>query len=592
MNITILSLFSSSLISGSPSFVGNDLSMINSGFKKFTSILFLNQQNLLLKGTNFIQGLSSVIHNTNSNNNIQFYQKNFNTLFRNHLNDEDNNKSVSVMECTFDKVIDDNDNTIRIKDITISLYITDTLFRSCYSKDGILGLQSCRCLTMTHTCSFESKCQFGCGFINYQCKKEDFSIFTYNTIVSSTKVNGETYDIYCDYGDQYYRCVNISNGNMHGFKFNSQCCFSFAFVTAMNYNGRLFTVSGYEDSSVPIYSKTMEKVNFFNYGQDYLLYLGSGQNYVLTIKDSVLMNTDKDKIAKKDDSKNGVTLVLDHCLLPSWWTNEADATQIECTYDDFSTKHLTLLPHYTNGVECVGPVQPESTKAHNCAVGNCLDNICNKTIAFPPGVPQYTTLIYLDIQTASFSPSKLFSKSDMFSHSDDFTQSMKFTKSDNFKDSSTFSESKKFSKSSKFSNSKMFSESSKFSESDIFTLSLFFTELNKLIKSDEFTDSSKFTSSNMFSQSNLLPSKIFNGMKDNQGGEEKGINKTMIGVIAGVIAAVAVIAVAAIFIIRRHKKIPTSDPGLIESLQSSLTTKNTLGDIMDEDDPFANEFRQ
>lgn len=61
MNITILSLISSSLLSNSPAFVDNRLTITNSQFKWFTCLLFLNQDNLLLENSRFKQGLNGII---------------------------------------------------------------------------------------------------------------------------------------------------------------------------------------------------------------------------------------------------------------------------------------------------------------------------------------------------------------------------------------------------------------------------------------------------------------------------------------------------------------------------------------------------
>lgn len=127
----------------------------------------------------------------------------------------------------------------------------------------------------------------------------------------------------------------------------------------------------------------------------------------------------------------------------------------------------------------------------------------------------------------------------------------------------------KFTNSNKFTSSYKFTESKKFTHSNVFK------------KSDPFTMSSQFSFSELFTQSFLF-SEVF----------EKSTNKTKIGIIAGSAAGVAaIIAVAiAFFLIRKRRMIPTSDFNMLETNDASITMRNELNDIMDEDDPFKNDF--
>ena len=63
MNFQIFSLISSSLIYHSPAFIGNQMSIINTNFNKFSSLLFLNQQKLYIKSSQFHHGLGGIIYN-------------------------------------------------------------------------------------------------------------------------------------------------------------------------------------------------------------------------------------------------------------------------------------------------------------------------------------------------------------------------------------------------------------------------------------------------------------------------------------------------------------------------------------------------
>lgn len=79
----------------------------------------------------------------------------------------------------------------------------------------------------------------------------------------------------------------------------------------------------------------------------------------------------------------------------------------------------------------------------------------------------------------------------------------------------------------------------------------------------------------------------------NIGVGERGSNAAKIGIIAGasVAAAAAIIAVVAFFIIRHHRKmIPTSDFNMMETNENEITIENDLDNIMNEDDPFKDDF--
>ena len=61
MNVTILSLISSSLLSSSPCFVGNYISCNNCKFSKMQSLLYYNQLNLHLRNSQFKHALNGII---------------------------------------------------------------------------------------------------------------------------------------------------------------------------------------------------------------------------------------------------------------------------------------------------------------------------------------------------------------------------------------------------------------------------------------------------------------------------------------------------------------------------------------------------
>lgn len=58
-------------------------------------------------------------------------------------------------------------NPLKITNDKLSVYITNTLFNQCKSLNGVIFLESCHCLTMTHTCSFKSHCKSNRCFLFY-----------------------------------------------------------------------------------------------------------------------------------------------------------------------------------------------------------------------------------------------------------------------------------------------------------------------------------------------------------------------------------------------------------------------------------------
>lgn len=214
--------------------------------------------------------------------------------------------------------------------------------------------------------------------------------------------------------------------------------------------------------------------------------------------------------------------------------------------------------------------------------------------------------------TLAFSATNLFSDSKLFSKSNEFSNSGKFAPSDSFTQSSDYSESKQFSRSDYFSKSDFFTQSSNFTKSKIFSSSQkfssssVFTETNKFLASKSFTPSdslfptSHFTSSKTFSFSSKFSESLEFTLSEmmyvdrgvNIGSSNKGGKVAVIAAVASAAAAAAIIAaVVIVFIIRKRKMIPTSDLDIMNETNNSLTVDNALQSIMDEDDPFATDFK-
>ncbi|KAK8882979.1 hypothetical protein M9Y10_045626 [Tritrichomonas musculus] len=188
-------------------------------------------------------------------------------------------------------------------------------------------------------------------------------------------------------------------------------------------------------------------------------------------------------------------------------------------------------------------------------------------------------------QTLPFTLSKPFTPSDKFTASSPFTQSGKFTashhftKSDKFTSSSPFTQTDKFTASSHFTKSDEFTASSPFTKSDVFTASSVFT------KSDSFTKSSCFTNSNNFTESSTMEIPVAGVNSD------KSNKTTVIGAAAGSVGGAAIIAaLVAFFVIKKKRGMLANDAGLFDEINPSITVDNDLNQVMNQDDPFADEF--
>lgn len=215
-------------------------------------------------------------------------------------------------------------------------------------------------------------------------------------------------------------------------------------------------------------------------------------------------------------------------------------------------------------------------------LGHCQGDI-------PPG-----PMIISSFFTASspFSVSDDFTKSNDFSNSKKFTSSGDFTKSSDFTESNKFSHSNLFSKSDDFTSLTVFSDSKIFSKSNFFSQSRPFTESKEFEPTNNFIPSGKFTNSVEFSNSHhFTSSEIFFVPRDQNVGKGGKTNKTMIiGIVAAVVAGIIIAALIAFFISRKRRHINTSSAGLFEESLNSVTVDNTLNSVMNEDDPFVNDF--
>lgn len=566
MNLTILALTCSHFYYHSPAFVNNDLVLINSHLKQFSSTLFFNQQSLLLKNTEFSKGLGGIVYNE--------YDGSMNN--ENHLNetfdgkpitiDSELKRSISIIGCKFLNIQDKN--TIFVDRDSISIYITSSIFISCRAvQNGVVLLQRARCLTMTHVCTYDCGCHTESGFLNYDCRDIDFSYCLYNTFTKSTTGDYEnSFNIFVRSGSQFYRCNNLTETTKGGFHFNAPECFSFS-MTTVKCNGSCFQLSGYA-SDKKVLDKTIDMVNFLT-NNEYLLKLSGESPFKLTIINSVLLSSHNDAKLFRKETYFKIAIEIKNCIVLDKYKNDDGFLSFtDCTNVAYDITYLMIMPHYTYDNVCVGQNVEKSLSAHDCNAGNCIDSLCNRTISFPDDVVPYTTIPHFDLQTDIFTPSAKFSKSDEFSKTSEFSDSLKFSKSDylsSFKDTIITNTNEISTNTNEIS-----------------------TNTNEISSLDD-KPSLKFTGSEFFSQSETAFN--ING-GGNQDKSSKGSNKAMIGAIAGVAAAVIVaVVIVAVFLIRKHKRLNlTSDIDMMETNDSGTTTNNVLKGVMEQDDPFAEEF--
>lgn len=166
-----------------------------------------------------------------------------------------------------------------------------------------------------------------------------------------------------------------------------------------------------------------------------------------------------------------------------------------------------------------------------------------------------------------------------------FTASFVFSKSDHFTSSEKFTESRTFTPSHHFNATNFFTPSDSFTPSGSFTLSSKFSKSNEFSNSDHFTKSAVFSESFEFTSSNSLHP-LYGGKESNKG--NKGV---IIGATIGAVAGAAVIAgIIAFFIIRHRKGLAEAAIDMAGETDASVTVDNELQNVMDKDDPFANDF--
>lgn len=213
----------------------------------------------------------------------------------------------------------------------------------------------------------------------------------------------------------------------------------------------------------------------------------------------------------------------------------------------------------------------------------------------------YFTQSYNWNQTHTFSPSKSFTQSSFFSSSFYFSQTNYFSKtieftktglfsySELFTVSADFSDSLHFTKSSNFDSTSFFKETSKFSSSFYFTKTGLFSSSELFTESDYFTGSLHFSDSNTFGHQNT---NIVINIKTDDSKKLTTPIKIGIGVACGAAALIA--AIVGFLLLRRKSSniedIENETIEIADNTTNSFCQQNPLLSLMNDDDPFQDEF--
>lgn len=510
MNLTIVSLISSSTFLSSPAFIGNHIHVFNCAFMNFFPLIFYNQNNMFLQKTTFSHGLSGIISISN-----EIIEQNNCMTIRNEsiskmLSYVDNSKpySISIIECIFQNIIVqlNNDAAVYISSDRTTLYLTSCLFAKCQFPSGMIFLQS-GSFEVTHTCFSDISTNTDKNILRSSLSRNtDFSIFLYNTMVHTGR--SEEFDsnqnIQLQQGDAFLKCNNMSDCSCRAYVLESIRFLTFSMNSIIDCVSNCFYLNGKWPGS---YQQVLTFVNLIRIDSDVSLFsVNINSPLYLAITDSVLFNNGHAVLYLPGESQS-LYIYIENCIIDDF--REIDNSDLvfflNCTKKTCDKDYLTLLPHYTYESFCPGNEVDDKIAAFGCNVGNCFDENCTSTFSFSSGLIPFTTIHHFDLQIATFSRTFEFSISEYFtngfSYSDFFTESLNFSNlptTNHFSKSIFFSNSDLFSKS--FTNSIQFLPSEihtkKFSNSNFFSISNYFSLSKSFSNSNTFSPSPTQSSSN------------------------------------------------------------------------------------------------
>lgn len=310
---------------------------------------------------------------------------------------------------------------------------------------------------------------------------------------------------------------------------------------------------------------------------------------------------DNGKFVGRENKEINVKITMINCYANNndrnLWSGDFIETK-DCNFDNMQVTTIELIQLN------LGDCQGEATAGQMV-----ITSFFTASSQFSPSSPYTKSQVFT--KTAKFTSSGQFSQSSKFTESSPFTQSSTFTPShhfnatdyftpsDKFSPSSSFSSSSGFTETVEFSNSKDFSYSDSFSESAKFSRSNFFSDSEKFSHSNFFTKTAEFTESSLFSHSSfftkslpftlseILPLIVPGG---NQGKTDKNTGLIIGAAVGSVAAAGAIAGIVAFFLIRKRRSLIQDGVDMMKETDSSITVDNELQNVMDKDDPFADDF--
>lgn len=242
----------------------------------------------------------------------------------------------------------------------VSLYITNCLFSSCQSKDGVINIQQSRCFTITHCCATQCLSEHQSVFLYYDCVKYDFSLFLYNTIINSERKDSSNTGsiVFSKSGNHYYRCNNVTDVKSKGYQFEAPYYFSFSLNTIMNCHSYCLEITG--QISQRAQKKYIDNVNIFHNGGETVLLISVQTTFELTFENSVVLSNSN---ALLENQNANVKPIFNNCIVNEKY-DQNKAQYDECQFVDNSIDYLTIHPHFTYKDVCIGPhLEKKNTNA-------------------------------------------------------------------------------------------------------------------------------------------------------------------------------------------------------------------------------------
>ena len=435
---------------------------------------------------------------------------------------------IVIRDCTFNNIryanLDDgkNSNENKIDNYMIKVlsnctfYMTNCLFDSCYFNKSALFLNS-RATTISHICcnNIHGGQEGDALFLRSNTPGGSFFKFFYSTFFGN-------YQYFPTNGILYmagtcalrYQCNNATNfilsneNNRYIARIEATACLTMLMNTFYHCDSQyVLWINIHDGNKEGRYNHYCGLTNFYdNKQQSAIIYLDLQSETRITIDECYFANTNVENRGEKIINNNGnANVYISNCVFKSYLSNvDLQKTELFNIRDNVWDLQTMTLAHYTvmNKCDAIHVID-----AFGCQNDTCPDSKGCKTFGFVDDDVKYTEIFHPDINTATPTPTEVFTGSNSFTYSyiftssNRFTDSKKFTKSNDFTSTRTFTASNHFSKSGHFTKSDIFTKSGLFTKSHSFTRSHIFSASNKFSSSHSFTKSSSFTGSHSFTLS-------------------------------------------------------------------------------------------